>query len=260
MLISFVIPVYNAKGYLSACVESCLHLAQSAQLDAEIVLVDDGSTDGSGALCDDWQETAVCKVIHQQNQGVSAARNAGLKVATGRWIWFVDADDTIVFQPEWKERLSDIAAEIREAKTTNFVITGFVWEEEGVAKEFGARPEEVPYNLWRCWFRRDLIEEQKLRFTEGRKYAEDQEFLLQYLLHLQERQAQCINVPLYHYTMRPGSAMTRKGVRGKMCRDMTAVLFRFLWVAVRTGKCGQRWVGHETRRMSRTLLKQLTGR
>lgn len=260
MLLSFVIPVYNAAAYLSACVESCRHFAQSLQIEAEIVLVDDGSTDGSGKLCDEWQEAAGCKVIHQPNQGVSAARNAGVKVASGRWIWFVDADDTIGFLPEHKERLSAAVAGIRDSQQTRFVITGFVWDEGGVAREFGASPEEVPYNLWRCWFRRDLVADNTLHFTVGRKYAEDQEFLLQYLLRLKERQVQCLDVPLYHYTMRPGSAMTRAGVKGRMCHDMTAVLCRFLWQAIRSGKCGQRWVWHEIRRMGRTLLKLLTGR
>ena len=92
-LISIIIPVYNVEEYLRKCVDSVL--AQTYK-NLEIILVDDGSTDKSGQICDQYaQRENRVVVIHQTNAGVSAARNAGLRVAKGEYIGFVDADDYI---------------------------------------------------------------------------------------------------------------------------------------------------------------------
>ncbi|MBR0463706.1 MAG: glycosyltransferase [Clostridia bacterium] len=87
----FVIPVYNVKDYLDECVSSILNQTYS---DYEIILVDDGSTDGSSDLCDTYADKyPMVRVIHQKNQGLSAARNAGLSVSAGEYIIFLDSDD-----------------------------------------------------------------------------------------------------------------------------------------------------------------------
>lgn len=92
-LISVIVPVYNVGPYLDPCVDSLL--GQTYQ-HIEVLLIDDGSTDGSGAVCDGYAaRDPRVRVIHQQNQGVSAARNAGLDAATGAYIAFVDADDYV---------------------------------------------------------------------------------------------------------------------------------------------------------------------
>ncbi len=92
-LISVIIPVYNVAKVLERCVES---VRNQIYPNLEIILVDDGSTDMSGAFCDVYtKKDRRIKVVHQSNQGLSAARNAGLKIATGKWITFVDSDDTI---------------------------------------------------------------------------------------------------------------------------------------------------------------------
>lgn len=93
-IFSIIVPVYNTVEYLSQCIEGVL--CQSFD-DWELILVDDGSTDGSGEVCEAY---AVCderiKVLHQTNGGVSAARNAGLGVALGEYVWFCDSDDSVV--------------------------------------------------------------------------------------------------------------------------------------------------------------------
>lgn len=92
-LISVIIPVYNVAKLLERCVES---VRSQVYPNLEIILVDDGSTDMGGTFCDVFaKKDHRVKVIHQPNQGLSAARNAGLKIATGKWITFVDSDDTI---------------------------------------------------------------------------------------------------------------------------------------------------------------------
>lgn len=91
MKVSIVIPVYNVESYLERCVNSVL---RQTYKDFEIILVDDGSTDGSGALCDKIaaSDQRIC-VIHQKNQGLSGARNTGIRQATGEYIVFLDSDD-----------------------------------------------------------------------------------------------------------------------------------------------------------------------
>lgn len=96
MKLSIIIPVYNVAPYLRKCVESVMKQDLSPE-EYEIILVDDGSTDGSGELCDELVRLSPipqkAKVIHQKNAGLSAARNAGIAVATGEYIQFVDSDD-----------------------------------------------------------------------------------------------------------------------------------------------------------------------
>ena len=89
--ISIIIPVYNAEIYLNKCIKS---ITEQTYKNLEIILVNDGSTDSSGKICDEWKEKDNrIKVIHQQNKGVSTARNTGLENSTGEWITFSDNDD-----------------------------------------------------------------------------------------------------------------------------------------------------------------------
>ena len=90
-LISVIVPVYNVENYLDECIQS---IVKQTFRDMEIILVDDGSTDSSGMLCDKWaKKDERIKVIHKQNGGLSSARNSGIDVAQGKYIIFVDSDD-----------------------------------------------------------------------------------------------------------------------------------------------------------------------
>ncbi|MBR2996963.1 glycosyltransferase [Candidatus Saccharibacteria bacterium] len=100
-LISIIVPVYNVELYLPKCLNS---IKSQTYSNLEIILIDDGSADNSGKLCDNFAtNNSHIKVIHQKNQGLSVARNAGLKVATGDFVTFVDSDDTV--SPEYVEYL-----------------------------------------------------------------------------------------------------------------------------------------------------------
>ncbi|MBO4821135.1 MAG: glycosyltransferase family 2 protein [Prevotella sp.] len=93
MLVSIIIPVYNVERYLHECIQS---IVNQTFTDWECILVDDGSTDGSGKICDQFsKQDHRISVIHKENQGVSAARNEGLEHAQGEWINFIDADDWV---------------------------------------------------------------------------------------------------------------------------------------------------------------------
>ena len=90
-MVSIIVPIYNSEKYLRPCIES---LCNQSHADIEIILVDDGSSDSSGAICDDFaNKDPRIKVVHKQNGGVSAARNDGLDMACGKYIMFVDSDD-----------------------------------------------------------------------------------------------------------------------------------------------------------------------
>lgn len=92
-MFSIIIPVYKVEKYLTKCFES---VKNQTYTDFEVILIDDGSPDNCPAICDSFVEIdSRCKVIHQLNQGLSGARNTGLKAATGRYVYFLDSDDTI---------------------------------------------------------------------------------------------------------------------------------------------------------------------
>lgn len=106
-LISVIVPIYKVEEYLWACVESILHQSYK---ELEIILVEDGSPDCCGDICDAYQEKdSRVRVVHKENGGLSDARNAGLRIATGQWVVFVDGDD--VLHPQYMEILFRLAAD-----------------------------------------------------------------------------------------------------------------------------------------------------
>ena len=104
-VLSIIVPVYNVEKYLKTCINSLLE----QKLDAyEIILVDDGSTDSSGGICDEYaKKHEKIQVIHKKNGGLSSARNTGIENAVGKYIGFVDSDDYIM--PEMYKNLIEVA-------------------------------------------------------------------------------------------------------------------------------------------------------
>ena len=122
MRISVIIPVYNTEQYLSRCLDSIL--SQSFD-DFELLLIDDGSTDSSGAICDSYAEKdSRVRVFHKENGGVSSARNLGLDNAKGEWIYFVDSDDEVL--PDGLLTMVNCISE-----EVDVVMGGFVEVDEG---------------------------------------------------------------------------------------------------------------------------------
>lgn len=209
---SFIIPVYNCKAYLTACVESIL--AAGAE-DFEILLVDDGSTDGSGAVCDALGEKYSCiRVLHKANGGVSSARNAGLDAARGTYVLFVDGDDTLD-----SGLLGNLLAnpQCREVDLTLFGMT-FDYYRKGTCYRRDTlvldREDSMTRPEWTATFeamfcanslspvcnkvlRREIIAKNGLRFREDLFLYEDLEFALRFLAHCRDiRNVAC---PIYHY-------------------------------------------------------------
>lgn len=175
ILISVIVPVFSVEQYLDECIESII--AQTHK-NLEIILVDDGSPDNCPAMCDEWaKRDSRIRVVHKKNGGLSSARNAGLDVATGEYIGYVDSDDSI--QPEMYETMlcamiennADIASSIRKKldddreliplsinEALNFYLDGkmplSVWSKLYKASKFrdlrfvdGRNNEDVPYNI-----------------------------------------------------------------------------------------------------------------
>lgn len=184
VMISIIVPVYNCEKYLKRCVDSVL--AQTEQ-NLQLILVDDGSTDGSGALCDVLaaQDDRII-AIHQKNAGVSAARNAGLDVATGDYIGFVDADDYIA-----KDTYETALAAVGDCDMVMWdavtVWDGGRTEEDTIPllktsctiEKENWTPELLLFMagaVWRCLYRAELIAD--VRFPVGIKLSEDRLFNL----------------------------------------------------------------------------------
>ena len=194
--LSVILPVYNAAKYLTGMLDSLA--VQTVKSEMQIILVDDGSTDGSAQLFDEFASRHTdTVVIHRKNGGVSAARNAGIKEASGEYVGFVDADDTVA--PDYFEKL------LTAAKTNDcdMAMSGFtlVYEgdhrpvspfEDGEIFEGREITDKIARKMlsdgsingvWSKIFRRSVIEENSIEFPQGIKIGEDKRFVLEFLAH-----------------------------------------------------------------------------
>ena len=213
--ISVIVPVYNVEAYLERCVESIL---QQTYTNFELILINDGSTDSSGQICDHLvNQYENIKVYHIENAGVSNARNIGIQLATGVWITFVDSDDFVT-----KDYLATLASAV-EGGNVGFVIAplhhiknGIVtdlppysgrkelWSTEETMKELLMTTKTSFFPVAKL-FKRDLLVDEK--FNTDYHLAEDALFLTELLL-----KTRCSSVfidkPIYYYDHREGSATT----------------------------------------------------
>lgn len=223
--ISVIVPVYNVKPYLNTCLDSIL--AQTYE-DLQIILVDDGSTDGSGSICHRYAaRDKRIRVIHQKNLGVSAARNAGLAAATGAWIGWVDSDDRI--EPEMFARLLEGA--LRE--NADIAICGRYQEYPDRQVPFGPEAEglltrdqgllslleekQMDNALYDKLYRRELFE--GIRFPEGRTY---EDLAVLYRVFEKADRILCLPQRLYHYRQRPTGIIGNTGLDNRMNHFLAA--------------------------------------
>ena len=210
MKISIIVPVYNVEKYIRKCLDSILNQTFK---EFELILVNDGSIDNSGKICDEYAlKDKRIKVIHKKNGGLSSARNAGLDVVRGEYIGFVDSDDWI--EPNMYELLYKVAkfknADIVACNYSQFKEKNKLLKKDGI---YLNKIEEIeleklyehilekkyPQIYWSAWnklWKRDLIG--NLRFKEGRIY-EDKLFLYEIIYRNNEKKIYKINDELYHY-------------------------------------------------------------
>ena len=213
--ISVIVPVYNVETYLERCVESIL---QQTYAHFELILINDGSTDSSGLICENLASRHEnIKVYHLENAGVSNARNTGIKLATGAWITFIDSDDFVT-----QDYLATLASAV-EGANLGFVIAPLHHIKNGIVTDLP--PHSGKTELWSTeetmkellmttrtsffpvakLFKRDLLADEK--FNTNYHLAEDALFLTELLL-----KTRCSSVfidkPVYYYDHREGSATT----------------------------------------------------
>lgn len=189
-MISIIIPVYNVEKFLSQCLDSII--SQTYE-DFEVILIDDGTPDNSGLICDEYaKKDARFKVIHKKNEGVSIARNKGIELAQGEWITFIDSDD-------WIEASYLSNFKLEESKDIDLIIQGLEYYNNKNEKFFNSwtfkeciitkenyiigfvenRLLEVGFPIGKA-YRKDLLISHNLRFDARISFHEDHIFVLDY--------------------------------------------------------------------------------
>lgn len=208
-MVSIIVPVYNAEKYLAECIDSLLNQTYK---DIEILLVDDGSTDGSGTICELYvNRDNRIQYIHQKNSGVSVARNSALDLAQGEYLCFVDSDDIV--DPNYLQNLVNLS------KGGAFALCGYtrkqelLGEKETSVKEYDVNNyiiqvfgESVIHpSIWMMLFRSNIIQKNIIRFTPGCVRNEDTEFYIKYMTF--EKSIVVSDYKGYFYRDNPNSAV-----------------------------------------------------
>ncbi|MCR5044127.1 MAG: glycosyltransferase [Bacteroidaceae bacterium] len=267
ILLSFIIPAYNAEPYLRECLDSIGRLTMRGH-GYEVIVVDDGSTDGTAELLANYQKThAEVVVLSQENRGLSAARNAGLRCAKGKYVCFVDADDHIyAAQPP---------VDVLGGQDIDIVGVNIL-QVDGAGKRMPYRRYVPPYNhlyvpartfmqgrnLMPCavayFFRRAFLEQENVHFTEG-IYHEDEDFTVR--AFVQASSFMALNVDWYERLLHAESITTTTDVHKQQqkLRDLVKVLGRLDGMAQSDsewGACMQYKLDYLAVDMLRLLLRQ----
>ena len=210
MFLSFIVPVYNVEKYVAECLDSLLDQDISHE-DYEIICINDGSTDGSLEILRSYEKAhANIRVIDQINSGVAAARNTGLDIAQGDFIWFVDSDDFIR-----RNFLSVLYQHVKETSSDRVKIGTYIVHDKLTASEeelLSTDQLEVNSHFYdsscsSCILRRCFLQQYGCRFRYSElTHGEDSIFMFETVAN----NPQCteLDVPIYFYRHRPGSATT----------------------------------------------------
>lgn len=226
-LISVIVPVYNIRQYLEKCIESII---DQTYRNLEIILVDDGSTDNSGEICDFYSnKDSRINVLHQENKGLSAARNAGMKVARGDWLAFVDGDDWI--ESNMFEKMLDIGKEY----DADLVLSRFkfatakiefekendhdaisIFEGSELIEEYIQKKKNcmISPSVWDRLYKKEILD--GLLFPEGRVH-EDICFTVDVFCRC--KRAVYIDHPFYNYRVDRGESISNSGYDIKRIED-----------------------------------------
>ena len=228
--ISVVVTVYNIESYLERCLQSILH---QTYRNLDVILVDDGSTDGSAALCDryEWEDGRV-RVIHQKNGGAYSARNTGLKCAAGTWLTFVDGDDWIdsgmyeAMLYALHEQKADLAAcryrKIFDDRTADFSTSmAAVMEGQEMLEKYLEEDEKwlIQTAVWNKLCKRSLLE--GLSFPKS--IYEDMMYTIQ-LLNRTQRSVY-LDQAFYNYVCDRNTSTTNRGIQEKTFTDLIPNLY-----------------------------------
>lgn len=217
MRYSVIIPVYNAVGTLRRCLDS---LVKQQFSDYELLIINDGSTDGSDAICHEYASTYSCvRYFAKGNGGVSSARNLGLEQAKGEYILFVDSDDYVSkdYFALLSHTLESNAVDLLMIGYRNFGGISTEWDtgmfyenaEVGVAEQISSAMQQYLFSsLWSKVFKRQIIEQHNIRFANDLAIGEDQAFIFTYAMHI--RSIGSIENHLYNVDVSDGNSLSRK--------------------------------------------------
>lgn len=207
MFLSFIVPVYNTEKYLTECLDSLLD-QDIPKEDYEIICINDGSTDGSLEILRSYKNAQPnIRIVDQKNAGLSAARNAGLSIAHGEYIWFVDSDDLIQ-----EASLSVLKTKLREAQYDRLQIGTYVFEltltgeEKMLSQNKQLKVNSNYHDSIVCGsiFKRAFLLDHNCWFHyTDITHGEDTVFMYEFISH--NPQTMIYNEPLYFYRIRPGS-------------------------------------------------------
>ena len=232
VLISIIIPVYNVEKYIHKCIQSILSQESSCY---EIILVDDGSPDGCGAICDEYAAAYPEKVIvmHQENQGLSAARNAGLELSSGEYILFVDSDDYLAEESlqtlvdalklyEFPDMVVFDSRSVDEEGKTVFLripsaLPGYSAPKNKVFSVFDEKEAILEHHAaWSRVTRKEIFTKNNILFPVGLWY---EDIGSTPILLTSSKRVVFIEDVLYMYLHRQGSIMSSVNIE-RMCNDM----------------------------------------
>lgn len=216
--VSIIVPVYNAGKNLERCIESVL---KQDYENYELILMNDGSTDSSGRICDEYAaKDSRIRVVHKENSGVSDTRNQALELARGEYLQFIDSDDWVT--PDATGLMVRMAQEHHcEMVITDFYrVIGERLAHKGDIREDGLlsreefalymmeNPADYYYGvLWNKLYRRDIVMEQGLCMDKNISWCEDFIFNMEYIRHVASVYA--LHVPVYYYVKTPGSLVSQ---------------------------------------------------
>jgi len=241
-LVTIIVPVYNVEKYITKCLDS---LINQTYKNIEIILVDDGSKDNSGTICNEYANLdSRVKVIHKENGGVSSARNLGLDNASGKWITFVDGDDFIdvTMVEKMVEKRFDVDIVFTRMVKDYSDGTNALYYETYLEK-FCHTPYDLQYiihdkihyekdgkfvtdclmgSVWRSLLNLDIINANNLRFELGVKELEDRLFIMKYLSLC--KKASLVDEYLYHYVINVDSVTHKNKYRPDLFNERKYLL------------------------------------
>lgn len=233
--VSIIVPVYNAEATISRCIESIIN---QEYRDFELLLIDDGSIDSSGTICDRYAaEDSRIRLIHKENTGVSETRNMALDLACGTYLQFLDSDDWIT------PNATRLFVEEAERYHCDMVISDFyrvvgkrvahkgdidddcVLTQEEFSAHMLQNPADFYYGvLWNKLYRRDIVEKYHLRMNPEISWCEDFMFNLEYIRHAEVFYA--LQVPVYYYVKTKGS-LASQGMSISKTIKMKLMVFEY---------------------------------
>lgn len=246
-LISVIIPVYNVENYLRECIDSVL---KQTYKNLEIILVDDGSTDSSGKICDEYAEKdSRITVIHKKNEGPSKTRNTGLKNANGKYIYFLDSDDyitedaieTLVLTAESNQAdlvffdafsFSDDGSDVKQGYTVKGT-----YEAKSGYETLTELHKNKDYHcaIYLLFINHQLLKENNITFLESAYCSED--MLFTYQVYCSAKKAVQCKKTMYHRRYRPNSIVTSKKSERhfRSCRDVFEKVWEYSESIGKTG-------------------------